>query len=238
MAGYASTSGALVLWADAPSDGTSRPYAALQRALAPLMQPAVDATVSNVAAALLTMLFQLNSTPGMPHATLTGSSADDPLHGTITRSLGRLAAYAPVVLVVDDVQAVDEAMVAFLLHLRQERRDGPLLVLATSTPHTTIGNTQNNVERLLMAMRSQDKLDVAPLHAAERAELVRVILGGPVDAHVQAVVRTVAGGHPFFIEETITALQGRGYLYFEQGTWRLRKMLPAGWDRGYLRHKR
>jgi tetratricopeptide (TPR) repeat protein len=113
-----------------------------------------------------------------------------------TRFLESLAAEAPAVLVFDDLQWADEALLAFLDHFAAHASEVPLLVLACSRPELW------EAHPAFAAGARFDRLSLRPLSREEAASLVATLLGDR-DTGVRADIVSRCGGNPFFAEQSV-----------------------------------
>ena len=138
--------------------------------------------------------------------------------------LRRLAARAPVVLVLDDLHAADEASLQILHYLARTGRDSPLLLLGTFRTEE-VGST-DPLGMLLAELhreRLSVRLDLSRIGPGESEVLVAALLGGgPCEQTVFEAVYQLAEGNPFYTEEVVQALREGGQLENTDGRWRLR----------------
>jgi class 3 adenylate cyclase len=126
----------------------------------------------------------------------------------------RLAAEAPVVLLIEDAQYADVGLLDFLDHLIDWARDLPIYVLVFARPELCqarpgFGTGRNRIT-----------LALDPLDAASMDELVDALVPGmPVPA--RAKITAQAQGIPLFAVETIRALIDRGIVQPIEGVYRL-----------------
>ena len=139
-----------------------------------------------------------------------GSDADTGygiLHG-IYWLVANLAQDGPLLLAVDDAQWADEASLRFLAHLVPRIDAMPAMLAIASRPATGRGRGIT-LERLL-ADRSADRLDLAPLSAEAVLALTREELGPSATPAFAAACRTATGGNPLYLRELIRELASRG----------------------------
>jgi class 3 adenylate cyclase/tetratricopeptide (TPR) repeat protein len=124
------------------------------------------------------------------------------------RFLEGLAATGPAVVVFEDLQWADPALLAFLEHLADWAEGVPLLVLCTARPelyeqHPTFGANARNGQRI----------NLAPLSDPETAQLVSALLKRAVlPAQTQQTLLERAGGNPLYAEEFVRLLTDRAGL--------------------------
>jgi class 3 adenylate cyclase/predicted ATPase len=116
----------------------------------------------------------------------------------------RLAAERPVVLVFEETQLADDAMVAFIAHLREWTQQVRIGVLVLSRPDP----------RLAALTGPREQIELEPLSVTEMDELV----GRTVDGAPEVLLDTIradGGGVPLYAVETLRALADRGVLAVE-----------------------
>jgi class 3 adenylate cyclase/tetratricopeptide (TPR) repeat protein len=126
----------------------------------------------------------------------------------------RLSEQSPVVLVFEDLQWADSALLDFVEHLLEWSRDYPLFVLALARPELaerrpgfgTVG-------------RNATTLSLEPLSSAAMEELLEGFVPGlPEDLGTRILER--AEGVPLYAVETVRMLLDRGLLAREEGIYR------------------
>jgi class 3 adenylate cyclase/tetratricopeptide (TPR) repeat protein len=106
-----------------------------------------------------------------------------------------LASVAPTVVLVEDVQWADAAVLDLLEDVAAHA-GGPLFVLCTARPELTARRPTWGGGR-----RSFTGLAVEPLDAGESARLAELLLGSGVSANERTAIVARAEGNPFFLEE-------------------------------------
>jgi class 3 adenylate cyclase/predicted ATPase len=125
--------------------------------------------------------------------------------------LERFAEECPIVLVFEEVQLADSALLDFITHLRDWSRSGRMLVLVLSRPDERLSQLDGEAERL----------DLEPLSEAEIDELVaRTVDGAP--GALLAAIRADGGGVPLYAVETLRSLADSGVLSIEDGKYVMR----------------
>jgi len=126
----------------------------------------------------------------------------------------RLAEQGPVVLVFEDLQWADSAMLDFVEHLLEWSRDHPLFVLALARPELA-----DRRPGFGAATRNATTLSLEPLaHAAMEELLDGFVPGLPDDLRARILER--AEGVPLYAVETVRMLLDRGLLAREGGVYR------------------
>src|SRR5690606_37865291 len=125
------------------------------------------------------------------------------LHAAATDLLEEVSAGAPVLVVLDDVQWLDDASAGLAAHLLRIERFGPQRVLVTrlSVPgphHPPLARVFTELQRSGIVTR----IEVQPLDSAAIGAFLRA--SGHDDAAVTvATLREVTGGNAFFLEEML-----------------------------------
>ena len=127
--------------------------------------------------------------------------------------LETIAEQTPTVLVFEDVQWADDAMLAFIEHLADRAQCVPLLLVATARPelferHKTFAAGLPNV----------NQVNLARLTDAETAQLVGGLLGAVVSAGLLAPIQERAEGNPLYAGEFVRLLRDRDLLVEVGGT--------------------
>jgi class 3 adenylate cyclase len=126
----------------------------------------------------------------------------------------RLAASAPVVLLIEDAQYADAGLLDFLDHLVDWVRDLPVFLLVFARPE--LGHRRPT----LGAGRNRTTLALDPLDPASMDALVDALVPGMPEA-ARAAVTGHAQGIPLFAVETIRALIDRDIVQPVGGVYRL-----------------
>jgi hypothetical protein len=131
--------------------------------------------------------------------------------------LEHLALRKPLVLVVDDTQWADPALLDFLSFVAGTSRDAPILLICIARPE-------------LLELRpdwggglpSATSILLRPMGTEDVVRLVEHLLGGgPLNPRLLDRVADVAEGNPLFVEEFAASLLERGHLRRNGKTWEL-----------------
>lgn len=134
------------------------------------------------------------------------------------------AASAPIVLVIDDAQYADEALLDFLVHLLAAA-DFPMFVVVLARPELLADHTE------LVGNRRVTVVHLEPLVAAEMAELLDdLVVGLPETIRSELVAR--ADGIPLFAIETVRSLLDQEVVVVRNGRHELAD--PSSVDLGAL----
>jgi predicted ATPase len=124
-----------------------------------------------------------------------------------------LARKTPAVYVVEDAHWIDEVSESMLAEFLTVIPQTPSLVLVTYRPE---------YEGALARMHGAQTIALAPLSDSETATLVTELLGpDPSVGELGHTIAERAAGNPFFAEEIVRELAGRGVLHGEPGAYLL-----------------
>ena len=118
----------------------------------------------------------------------------------------------PLLIVVEDLHWADIASVDLLHQVIDQLTDRPLMLLLAHRPDT---------RPPLVVRTAQSIIRVAPLSPDETRALVAGLFGASVDVveRLQDFIATRAGGNPFFAEEIVRSLVGKGVLVRQGDRW-------------------
>jgi len=157
-----------------------------------------------------------------PSATIIGKNADQSGgHIAFMRAwrvfLEALARQQPLIIVIDDLQWADEALLDLLEYLTDRLTDVPILFICPARPdfferRRDWGGGPRNFTTLALEVLSQE----------ESSELIDALLNSedipPVLRHT---ILTRAEGNPFFVEEIVRMLIDQKVLVQENGSWHI-----------------
>jgi predicted ATPase len=129
--------------------------------------------------------------------------------------LERMAEQYPVILVVEDIQWADAALIEFLEYLLEWSRAFPIFVLTLARPEVS-----ERHETWGAGIRSFTSLQLEPLSDDAIDALLRGLVPGLPDDAV-ARIRERADGIPLYAVETVRALLDRGLLEAVEGEYRV-----------------
>jgi len=133
----------------------------------------------------------------------------------------RLAEQSPVVLVFEDLQWADSALLDFVEHLLEWSRDHPLFVLALARPELAERRPGFGA-----AGRNATTLSLEPLAPAAMEELLEGFVPGLPD-DLRARILRRAEGVPLYAVETVRMLLDRGLLEREADVYRPSGLIEA-----------
>jgi len=137
--------------------------------------------------------------------------------------LANLAATLPVVLLVDDLHAADEASLHLFHYLARQTRSSSVVLLATY--RSDLGDIATTpFGQLLNALYREHLSETLTLESLEEAASVIVmthILHGPVAPELGRAVFEITLGNPFFVEEITRDLLKSNLVINQDGLWQL-----------------
>lgn len=129
-------------------------------------------------------------------------------------ALRELAAGAPTLLFVDDIQLLDEASAIVVHQLVADRTVHILATLRT-------GDVLPDAVTALWKDLGVARLDLAELVDDDIGKLVTATLGGPVEGQTMRRLREAAAGNPLFLRELLLSMSDGKLLDHTGGLWRL-----------------
>ncbi|HEX8026674.1 MAG TPA: AAA family ATPase, partial [Candidatus Limnocylindrales bacterium] len=137
-------------------------------------------------------------------------------------AVGAIADVRPLALLLDDVQWADDDTLRLLRYVVRAVADRPVFLFLTIRPEefaqvTEAVNFIADMERMGLVRR----IRVSRFTTVETAELLRHVLGGPVDGPTAAAIHAQSEGVPFIVEEIARAHREAGTLQLLDGEWRL-----------------
>ena len=137
-------------------------------------------------------------------------------------AISALALIRPLALLIDDVQWADDDTLRLLRYVVRSDAERPIFLLATIRPEefasvTEAVNFVADMERMGLVRR----LRPGRFGSVETGELLKRILGGPVEAVSAAAMHAQSEGVPFIVEELARTHREAGTLQQIDGVWRL-----------------
>ena len=131
--------------------------------------------------------------------------------------LEAIAAFRPLILVIEDLHWADDAMIEFVEYLADWASGVPMLVLCTARPEI-----YERKPGWGGGKRNSTTIGLAPLQADEIAALVSSLLEETLlPAETQATLLERAGGNPLYAEEFVRMLTDRGILQRRGRAWQI-----------------
>lgn len=137
-------------------------------------------------------------------------------------AISALAGIRPLALLIDDVQWADDDTLRLLRYVVRSDADRPVFLFLTMRPDefASVGEAVNfvaDMERMGLVRR----LRPGRFSSVETAELLKRVLGGPVEAASAAAMQAQSEGVPFIVEELARAHREAGTIQQIEGSWRL-----------------
>ena len=137
-------------------------------------------------------------------------------------AISALAGIRPLALLIDDVQWADDDTLRLLRYVVRSDADRPIFLFLTIRPDefasvTEAVNFVADMERMGLVRR----LRPGRFGSVETAELLKRVLGGPVEAASAAAMHVQSEGVPFIVEELARTHREAGTLQQIDGEWRL-----------------
>jgi tetratricopeptide (TPR) repeat protein len=131
--------------------------------------------------------------------------------------LEAMAAFRPLILVIEDLHWADDTMLEFVEYLGDWATGVPMLVLSTARPELYERKPDWGGGK-----RNSTTVGLAPLQADEIAALVSSLLEETLlPAPTQATLLERAGGNPLYAEEFVRMLTDRGILQRKGRAWQI-----------------
>ena len=146
------------------------------------------------------------------------------LFSAAAKLLTDLAVESPVLLLVDDLHAADEASLHLFHYLVRQTRESPIVLFATyrtdltSSVVTPFGSLLN----ILYREHLSGTLNLSPLSKEAAAKIVDHTLGGVAALPLIEALHEIAEGNPFFIQEITRSLLKSDQLEEREGQWILK----------------
>ena len=137
-------------------------------------------------------------------------------------AISALATLRPLALLIDDVQWADDDTLRLLRYVVRSDADRPIFLFLAIRPDefqstTEAVNFVADMERMGLVRR----LRLERFSTVETAELLKRVLGGPVEAASAAAMHVQSEGVPFIVEELARTHREAGTLQQLDGEWRL-----------------
>ena len=137
-------------------------------------------------------------------------------------AISALAGIHPLALFIDDVQWADDDTLRLLRYTVRSDSERPVFLFLTIRPDefasvTEAVNFVADMERMGLVRR----LRPGRFSSLETAELLKRVLGGPIDAASAAAMHVQSEGVPFIVEELARTHRDAGTLQQIDGEWRL-----------------
>ena len=202
------------------------PYAPLMEALEPLAmrRPELAGALTDSAQAALSRV--------LPSVRAPAGSEEEPvdrhrIFSAVAQLLAQAAAERGVALVIDDLNAADEATTALVRHLARSAVAERMLVVAGMRDEQ-LRNEAALLRSNLLERGVAVEVTLGPLDRAAAAAVVRRAAGRPLRPGVLAAIERSAAGNPFFAEELAASVDASGDVIVPP---RLREVVARRLDR-------
>ncbi len=137
-------------------------------------------------------------------------------------AISTLAAVRPLALLIDDVQWADDDTLRLLRYIVRSDADRPVFLFLTIRPDefasvTEAVNFVADMERMGLVRR----LRPGRFSSVETGELLKRVLGGPIESASTVAMHVQSEGVPFIVEELARTHREAGTLQQIDGEWRL-----------------
>src|SRR4051812_33769337 len=139
-------------------------------------------------------------------------------------AISSLAGIRPLAILVDDVQWADDDTLRLLRYVVRADADRPVFLLLTIRPDELASVTEAvnfiaDMERMGLVRR----LKLGRFSSVESTELLKRVLGGPLEPASAASMHVQSEGVPFIVEELAQTHREAGTIQQVDGVWRLGK---------------
>lgn len=143
----------------------------------------------------------------------------------VTSAFLGLTRERPLALLFDDVQWADEDSIQLIRYVVRTLASGPIFLLISLRPHSdSVSGGAGKLIADLDRMRVTKVLRLQRLTRLQTGELLRSLLGAPVDDSTIASFHARSEGVPFFAEELARAYREAEALQLIDGTWTMTKL--------------
>lgn len=145
-----------------------------------------------------------------------------------------LAGDGPVVILLDDLHAADEASLSMFHYLARQTRSSPVILLATYRTDIPISGISpfGSLLNALYREHLSEVIDLSPLPAEAGAKIINHTLAGQAEPALIKTICDAAEGNPFYVQEISRAMLKAQHLIQEGGQWRLQPeatlQIPSG----------
>jgi class 3 adenylate cyclase len=143
----------------------------------------------------------------------------------VTSAFLGLTRERPLALLFDDVQWADDDSIQLIRYLVRTLASGPIFLLISLRPHSdSVSGGAGKLIADLDRMRVTQVLRLQRLSRVQTGELLKSLLGAPVDDATVASFHARSEGVPFFAEELARAYREGEALQLIDGTWTMTKL--------------
>ncbi|MBI5563276.1 MAG: AAA family ATPase [Chloroflexi bacterium] len=134
-----------------------------------------------------------------------------------------LTRQAPVVFLIDDLHAADEASLRLFHYLARQLRQAPVILLATYRADRAAASPFRALLNALYREHLSETVALSRLSPDAVAQLLALTLGGEAAPELTAAIDEVSEGNPFFVQEISRALIDEDQVEQRSGRWRLKR---------------
>lgn len=136
----------------------------------------------------------------------------------------QLATHGPVLVLLDDLHAADEASLSMFHYLARQTRLAPVVLLGTYRTDVPISGVSPFGSLLNALYREQlsDAVPLSPLAEEAGARLIDHTLAGPAETLLVQTILDTAEGNPFYVQEICRAMLKANALERAEQRWQLR----------------
>ncbi len=156
------------------------------------------------------------------HFRRMGSSDPQQEHGALFSSVAAFlgAIRDPLIFLIDDLHAADEASLRLFHYLARHTRGAPVLLMGTYRADAVVpAHPFASLLNTLYRERLSQTMTIPSLPADAVSQVLEPILGGKADTELAEEVQRVAEGNPFFIQEIGRALLKSSQIEKREGLW-------------------
>lgn len=148
-------------------------------------------------------------------SSLSADKAQNLLYDTMDQFMSRWAQNQPLVMIVDNLQAFDQASLGMVTYLlRGKSRENLSSLLCLQPEHLS------HASRTMLAEVVLEHLPLPPLAEQDIRALIQALLGGdPVDNQLEQYLVERAAGSPFFVSEILNSLLKAKQIRRRSGAW-------------------
>ena len=203
------------------------PFSPFSDAFLPILQGLSDRTLGELAPGgedALRSLFPVLGAPppAMPERHDEPGELQARLFWHFTGMLGRLAAYRPVLLIIEDLDFADRSSLELFHFVARHCTDKPIFLIGEYTGMNRKRKRELvEIEQSLMGMNAATVFDLEPLNEEETGEFLRHALDTE-DQDISSLTSLVyrwTQGNPFFLKGTLRGLVDAGVLRRDGGIW-------------------
>ena len=145
----------------------------------------------------------------------------------VVSAVAALTRDRPVALLLDDLQWADDDSIQLIRYLVRTLSTAPILLLITMRPYSETASSAGKLIADLDRMRVTQVLRLERFNRQETAEVLRNLLGAPIDDEALQSLHSRSEGVPFFIEELARSYREADALQLMDGTWTMTRLSGA-----------